>query len=237
LYFDVRHEGRELGKALKAVALLGADLPAVTNLQDLVAYLDGAQDPSVIVGETRQFTLAVRDGRISGDSPAARDEVQAELAELRAFRAREETRRTTEAEQSRQTRFGSARAAAASFAEQAVGEGRLPPRLRDRLLLELDAQARLFSARAPLCVSLDWVKAFVGEALPILPRGEAAHASDPAAAVPEGEDPSRTLSRLASAKMSELDLSYGKAADYVLNTNPGLAHAYRDYILKANAGG
>jgi hypothetical protein len=37
--------------------------------------------------------------------------------------------------------------------------------------------------------------------------------------------------------MVELNLGYGKAADYVLNTNPGLARAYREYILKANLGG
>jgi hypothetical protein len=236
LYFDVRHEGAELGKALKAVALLGADLPAVTNLEELSAYLDGIQDERVVVGETRQFRLDVRDGRIAPDPDESKGEVQTELAELRAFKAREESRRVAEAERSRQERFRASRAEAAGFAEQAVGEGKLAPHLRDRLLAELDAQSRVFSTRAPLAVSLDWVIAFVCAAAPVLPQDELAHASGADAAL-ESEDPSRTLSRLASAKMSELNLSYGKAADYVLNTNPGLARAYRDYILKANAGG
>ena len=44
------------------------------------------------------------------------------------------------------------------------------------------------------------------------------------------EDPSRTLARLASAKMVELNLSYSRAADYVLATHPELAKAREEFI-------
>jgi len=237
LYFDVRHEGRALGKALKAVALLGADLPAVTNLEDLTAYLSAAQAPPG--AEVRRFTLDVREGRIApqGEDPAPQTAEERELAELRAFKAREERRRKDEAENARVAGFQAAREEARRFCERAAAEGRLPPYLGARLLHELDGQRGRFSGRAPLAVSLDWVRAFVAQAPRGLPEGELALAADPGAPPEEAEDPSRTLARLASAKMVELNLGYGKAADYVLNTNPGLARAYREYILKANLGG
>ena len=39
IFFNVRHGKKKHGKALKAVALLGADLPAVNNLEDLAVLL------------------------------------------------------------------------------------------------------------------------------------------------------------------------------------------------------
>ena len=236
LYFDVRHEGRLLGKALKAVALLGADLPAVTNLGDLAAYLpQGAEPPALQFGpqgDIRHFTLDVRAGRIDAACAAER-----ELAELRAFKAREEARQRDEVLESRRIRMREARGLAAEFSQRAVAEGRMPPYLRERMLRELDARQAAPNAPEEPVVGLDWVRAFVASAPASLPAGELAFTADPAAPGERDEDPSRTLARLASAKMVELNLSYGKAADYVLNTNPGLAQAYRAYILKANLGG
>ncbi|MDH5751339.1 MAG: phage protease [Deltaproteobacteria bacterium] len=64
IYFRVRQGRKTLGKALKAVALLGADLPAVQNLQDLSVYLT-AHPGLPAGGDTcRVFTLPVLESRI-----------------------------------------------------------------------------------------------------------------------------------------------------------------------------
>ncbi len=54
--------------------------------------------------------------------------------------------------------------------------------------------------------------------------------------VTESDNPSDTLAELASAKMVEMNLTYGQAAEYVLKTNPSLAHAYREYTMNPNKG-
>ena len=245
LYFGVRHEGKLLGKALKAVALLGADLPAVTNLEELGAYLDGVPGFDPPAPEIRHFTLAVREGRLAapatGEGPVTGDgtggDLELELAELRAYKARQQTRETEQAERNRQSAFRSAHQGVETFCQEAVTEGKMPPHPRQRLLREIDAQLLCFSERSPLSVSLDWVKAFVAASPQALPFGELALAGERDTEEQGGDDPSRTLGRLASAKMIEMNISYGRAADYVLDTNPGLARSYRDYILNANTGG
>ncbi len=53
----------------------------------------------------------------------------------------------------------------------------------------------------------------------------------------QDENPSQELARLAGAKMAEMNLTYGQAADYILENNPDLAKAYRDYTIISLAGG
>ena len=251
LYFDVRAGGRRLGKALKAVALLGADLPAVTNLRDLAAYLASAgaapTDPAPIACEAaRAFALPVQGGRIAIPSPSiphqedrpmtepgTAPELQAELAELRAYKERSEARHATERQRRTSEAFRGAREAAAGFCAAQAQAGRLPPHLHERLLAELDGQARTFAEGQPLRVSFDWVRRFIEATPPVLPAGEVAHAAPPEAtlggAEPPDPNPSVTLARLASNAMAELNLSYGEASAYVLRTQPALARAYRDF--------
>ena len=49
------------------------------------------------------------------------------------------------------------------------------------------------------------------------------------------EDPSRIISRLASGHAEKFNISYGKAADYVLATHPELAKARKEFIAEAEA--
>ena len=234
LYFNVRHEGQEIGKVLKAVALLGADLPAVTNLEDLSAYLATAENGELGTNVARCFTLTAHGGRISAptrpEGEGAATALEAELAELRVYKARQERRRNEEA-------FHAARRDAASVCDNAVMTGKIPPHLKERLLGEIDAQIRTFTEQTQLNVSFDWLRAFINETPAQLPHGELAVSRQDADLQSETDDPSLSLARLASAKMIELNLNYGRAAAYVLETNPHLARSYRDYTLKANTGG
>ena len=242
LYFNVRQGGKRLGKALKAVALLGADLPAVTNLNDLTAYLAStvpARAPALAAAPARVFSVPVQGGRIdiptseetSMSEPETGPELQAELAELRAYRERQEARHSEERQRRQSEAFRSTRESAAAFCAAQVSAGRLSPHLHERLLRELDAQARTFAEGQPLRVSFDWLRRFIEATPAALPVGELAHAAGAGAAEPGDGNPSAILARLAANAMAELNLSYGEASAYVLRTQPELARTYRDFTL------
>jgi len=274
IYTHVRQGGQNLGKALKAVALLGADLPAVNNLKDLTAYMTAAPQNGLSLGDFTVFGLAVRRGRInplsnkedSMDATLPSSPVELELEDLRAYKARNEARELSRREDSRQEmemrlreNFRVAADQARVFAEDSVRRGKLAPSLRDSLLGELtrweegaappgeaaveNSPAARFTGGAPLSVSWDWVRRLIDHVPVGLPRGEAAvsgfsqNSLGNEALSGEEENPSIRLSRLAAAKMVELNLTYGQAADYVLKTSPALAGAYRDFTLNAHLGG
>ncbi len=241
LYFNVRQGGRRLGKALKAVALLGADLPAVTNLNDLTAYLASAvaaTAPALAATPVRVFSVPVQGGRIdipieetSMSEPETGPELQAELAELRAYKERQEAHRSEERQRRHSEAFRSTLESAAAFCAAQVSAGRLSPYLHERLLRELDAQAHTFAEGQPLRVSFDWVRRFIEATPPTLPVGELAYVPGEEAAVSAEGNPSVILARLAANAMAELNLSYGEASAYVLRTQPELARKYRDFTL------
>ncbi|MDH4120436.1 MAG: hypothetical protein OEV94_01850 [Deltaproteobacteria bacterium] len=209
IYTQVRQNGQSLGKALKAVALLGADLPAVTNLQDLAVYLTPPPS-STDWGLVQTFTWAVTHGP-----------EQTPPTEARAFHAQGEPDHHQ---------------AVLTFARQAVGEGKLPPYLFQQLAAEMNNPSASFSEQDSPRVSWAWVREFLSGAVPRLPAGEQGAARSAAAFTGEDEDPSQRLARLASARMSAEHLSYSQAAELVLKTDPELAQAYRDYTLTAHWG-
>jgi hypothetical protein len=240
LYFNLRHRGQRIGKALKAVALLGADLPAVTNLNDLSAYL--AARPNWEAGEIKAFTGPFRADlhspgkeRIMPEDHAAAA-LEAELAELRAYKARQEQDQEQERRRRVADGFGSARQAALAFCEEQVRRGRLAPALREALLRDFDAQAHAFGADGRLGVPWDTVRALLEQGPPAPLGQEAAFAADEPESEPPG-DPSARLAALANRKMVELNLTYSQAAQYVMKTRPDLARAYRDYTLNPSLGG
>lgn len=234
LYFNVRRGGEALGKALKAVALLGADLPAVTNLRDLTAFLHAANATELQPGEARVFTMDRHDPpakeRCMPSTPDI-EELQTELQELRAYREQQEQRKQQEHTRRRTRAFQQARDSVATFCEEQVAQGRLTPHLRERLLREVEQQVHTFSDGAGLRVSMGWLRDFIAAQPVVLPQAEAAHAGHPGGETEPAGDPSRTLARRAAQRMVEMNLSYSQAAEYVLKTDPELARAYRDFTL------
>lgn len=243
LYFNVRRKGKKLGKVLKAVALLGADLPAVTNLKDLGAYLAIKGATGFKAGEFRTFSIPVDHQRIiiqseeksnmnEAESPQALPgELQTELAELRAYKEEQETMLSRDREQRKKEAYRSERRKAMAFCEEQVRAGRLAPHLREILVKEIDAQAHHFSQGGPLRVSFDWVRRFIQESSDLLPAGETAYSRDDHATSGESQNPSERLALLAADKMTELGITYGEASEYILRTHPELAEAYRNFTL------
>jgi hypothetical protein len=241
LYFNLRRNGEELGKALKAVALLGADIPAVTNLQDLTALMTAA--PRFEAGAVKVFTgpwharvtPAQPESEPTMVEPSNLTALEAEVSELRAYKVRQEQQQDQDRRQRDGESFRSARKTALAFCEDQVREGRLSPALRNRLAREFDGQAQGFSAAAGLAVSWESVRALVLEGATAALGGEVGFAQTEES--PADADPSARLATLATRKMTELGLTYSQAAQYVLKTDPGLARAYRDYTLNLNVGG
>lgn len=258
LYLDVRQRGERLGKALKAVALLGADLPAITNLEDLTTFLTERPAQGLQVGPGRVFTLDLIPGRTQERTPgrttghpapeaaapqpeenpmaAASPPPEAELAELRAYKAEQERLREQGFTERRALAWQALRENALAFCEEQVRAGRLSPALQQRLAGELARQQGTFSADGRLRVSFEWVRDFIRQVPPLLPQGEAAQAVPPAEPADAIENPSAELARLATLKMAELNLTYARAAEYVLRTSPALARAYREFVLNPSQG-
>jgi hypothetical protein len=254
LYLDVRQRGERLGKALKAVALLGADLPAITNLEDLTAFLTERPARGLQVGPGRVFTLDLVPQRIPDRTPSHPAPEAAvpppeempmaapplppdtELAELRAYKAQQERLREQDFAERRSLAWRSLRESTLAFCEEQVRAGRLPPALRERLAGELARQEGTFSEDGRLRVSFEWVRDFIRQVPPLLPQGEAAQAIAPAEPAERIENPSAELARQATLKMAELNLTYARAAEYVLRTSPALARAYREFVLNPSQG-
>lgn len=69
IYWGYKHDGKTFNRVLSAVAFLGADIPAVSNLADLVAYLSQSTDPlSGSFGEVKGYSFDVTGGAITNQS-------------------------------------------------------------------------------------------------------------------------------------------------------------------------
>lgn len=84
IYFNLEHEGKKYPRVLKAVALLGGDTPAVTNLQDIISLY--TQDAEVKIyelpsAESKSYQLDVLDNnKIKTEG----GKMEKELEELKA---------------------------------------------------------------------------------------------------------------------------------------------------------
>lgn len=223
----------EFGWVLTAVALLGADLPAVKTIQDLQAYLSAPNDPGH-PGDERPLRLSFSEPKLIG-APEMNDKEQQELADLRAFKASQEAKDATHKREledkqreidalqgeQRKAQFAAAKTKAMAPFEERVKAGKLAPALRDEIAKAFDKQEAQFSAEAGLLVPAE-LSARLAEAE--LPSGEQARGSEPGTD-PEGE-PERidyAVVREANAiRAKNPELSFSEAADLVFQTKPEL---------------
>ena len=252
IYFEAEHQGKKLGKVLKAVALLGADLPAVTNLKDLSVFLTADWPSGFRSRGSRVFTLPLgvvtpkipQQASYSTTSPSISEkqekampspklngDEQTELSELRAYKLQQEER-LRQTRQVRQAKaFSNACQSAAKSCDFQVAAGKLSPALRDSLIEEISRQAKHFAEGRPLPVSLDWVMEFIQQSQAILPQNEIASSVRPAS-LDSSSSAAQQLAAMAEEKMHELKISYSEAAQHVLRTHPQLAESYRNFTLQ-----
>lgn len=124
---DVSREGSSHPWVLDAVALLGADIPAVKGLRDLQTLMMARQLPGIRFSQTAAFTL---DTTIGDRAIMTDDEIKAlqkRAADAEAALETEKKARFTE-------KVTAHRAQVKDLVEAAVTEGRIYPRVRDRIL-------------------------------------------------------------------------------------------------------
>ena len=119
----------EDGFILKAVALLGADLPAVDTLEDLTVYF--AEDPGLSLSQTLTLEFDMTNLKIKPDSALNFEELyNVEKAARLASEKKLSTLQKLEFEKQRATALERARLTCLSFTEK----GLLPPYIKDLLL-------------------------------------------------------------------------------------------------------
>lgn len=84
VYFDYEYNGKRYGKVLAALALLGAETPAVKDLKDLQAYLtqntiDGTYDKMVSFESSSEFIFTPNNKKEEGNMPS---DIEKKLAEF-----------------------------------------------------------------------------------------------------------------------------------------------------------
>lgn len=245
----------EFGWVLTAVALLGAELPAVKSISDLQAYLsqrNQAGNPGDGGDQGGDFTsrLTFSEPQFLGEKPmdpklndAERKELDGlrkfkaeqsgddakELEGLRSFKADNDGKdaeiKTLKAEAATRA-FADAKATAMAPFEAQVKAGTMTPALRDELAAALEGQAATFTEGGALSVPLELMAKFSGEKLP---SGESAKGGDGS-----GAGASTANDRVDVALMKEVNvrmrenpkLDFSAAADLVFTEKPELAQRY-----------
>ena len=228
LYRQVSVELRyieEFGWILKACALLGADLPAVKNLEDLQAYLSAhppVGNPSAGAGTVQVLTFSVTEPSILGGpvmpEPTAADVLMAEANQ----RIRENERKSA---------FKIAFSEGKSGLEHQVREGKLTPALRDKIVAAWEKREVKFSVGDSLDIPSD----LLGDIMSMsaaMPKGETAkggHGEPVTTQNKDAETPDAELARKSQLLMAQRpDLGYDAASRQVMLSEPTLKRRYLD---------
>ena len=170
LDFDVMHKKKNYDIVLSAIALLGADIPAVNNLADLAAFM--TRDP-LTANRSASFSAISTNKSTEGNDMPTIEEVQAQLAEANAKAAtfeRTNTALTSENDtlkastKERDARENKAsidfsRKTVTDYLEQAVKDELITPAQRETFSRAL----RVDDDEAVVSLKLEDVKAMIGD--------------------------------------------------------------------------
>ncbi len=224
-----------MGWMLTAVALLGADLPAVKTLEDLQVYLSERSEAG-LAGEVQAACFSSTEPWIKRAKADLneREPLERELNALRQFKdqsLRDQADKDGEIRRLRQqakTRvFAAAKEKALAPFEEEVRAGQLAPALRDEIAAALDRQAAGFGEGAELSLPLALCQRLAGERLPREARAFA-DAGAPEAQTGDGRIDEELVMTIHRLRAQNPDLGFTDAADHVFRTHPELARRYRD---------
>ncbi len=218
------------GWILTAVAIIGADLPAVNTLQDLQAFLTidpAAGNPEHGKDDFPVLNFSAAEPTLSGVLPMTdeekklqeeREAFEKERAEFSVQKAR------IEAEQA-ETRFAGTKAKALEPYDEMVKMGQLTPALREEIAVSFEAQKTNFTkTESPLMLPPD-IGVKMAKLSATMPNGEQARDDG-------GKDKDGDLSadiafaNKAKSIAIEKSISYSKAADIVHIVHPEISQAY-----------
>lgn len=237
IYWDLKKDGRTHKRVLAAVALLGADIPAVTNLADLGTYLDQSTVPGtgsfdrIVVYEfnmdSHKKIIRQEDDMDQKDyeTKLADEKTKREQAEAKAkeYKTKLDAEHRATAEKTKKDRFSEFK----TFCEDQVNVGKMTPAARDALC---DAK-HVYSDEVGISIDFDAFKAFMekqGKVLPTKEKSHAAKKSTDATGSGQYDDAGTELDARARQYAAEHKIEYAHAVNVVLNDDADLAERYRE---------
>lgn len=165
VYFNYEHNGKKLGRALAGVALLGADIPAVTDLKDLEAFLTQSTDKgsferiAVFSFDTDNNHKIIQEGNMPDEYKTkyetelkAKEAAEAKVEKYEAELAEKEKAEQAKAKKDRTDSFK-------AFCEKMVKEFRMTPAGRDKVVNAIDKH--VYSHEDGLSIPVDVFEKFV----------------------------------------------------------------------------
>lgn len=209
------------GWEVTGLALLGADLPAITDLPDIEQYLSVAPRLPAS-GEPVCLSWPK-----SKENPMPEDtknlvQLQAEKAALQAEKDALQVELAKQQEQWRVAQFTAAKTIALQPIEKLIVEGRLEPKFRERVEAALEAQKATFAVGGQLTLPIDLSVELSTSA--VLPKETGRHAK------PVNGRADAALTAEVKKYMFEKNVSFEAATKAVLSVKPELAKSYQDAI-------
>jgi hypothetical protein len=233
LYSDVSVEldfNEQIGWFLSAVAILGADVPAVTNLGELQAYLS-AHKPggNPADGDTPAMLMfSLSAPIVKGKNPMDEKELQAQRDALAKQQAEL-------AEQQRVFAFTSAVSTRKMSLEEKVNAGQMTPAIRDKIVSVWEQRKATFKAGDSLDIPSEVLDDIVKMSA-TLPKGETAKNGEEGEVSQQKETADALVAREAEVLMAKNQgMRYEDAVRVVFAVKPELKTAYHN-ILRVNAG-
>lgn len=247
LLFDVDHKGQRYGHVFDAVALLGADHPAVNTLEDLDALLASRseftggrrlmfetiagkreKDPPPHQEENSMDDKAMKDFVAEAIDKAVtplKDELAVVTKDRDDFKARAEKAEKEQADfkaEQRKQKIVAARKTVTDLLDAAVREKTMTPAMRE----VYEAQIGVADDDRVLEIDVDKVKLMCNIEHP---KDELAEARRKKAEQQESGDPAQDLTTKTYAFMAEhSEKSFTRALEAVARANPDLHRAYLD---------
>jgi len=151
IYWNLKESGKVFKRVLSAVGLLGADIPAVTNLADLEAFLSMTPEAGTFekmatyafdVNESGEIKIDEEDNKMSDEKiKQLTDELNKAKADLeksqdenKTYKAEAEALKKEKSESLKTARVDEVK----TFCEQMVKDGKMTPAARDILVNDLD---------------------------------------------------------------------------------------------------
>ena len=229
IYFGFKWQSKNLGKVLKAVALLGADMPAVTTLDDMKILLTEAQGCEV---KTFDFGPEVEVEKVP-DENKLRDEntrLETELVKLRQFKIDQETAEVERAKLEIEQLFTEQKNKLLGFCKEKIKAGKLKPSALGVVEVGIETQREVFSHTRNLGIPLELLNE-LSEQKTELFRETASNVTDET-----GDNNTARGDQFFAEEIQkyafENKLSYMEAAKQVASLKPG---AYRAYVKSIDA--
>ena len=177
IYEDVTYKGNAIGPVLRAVALLGADIPAVTNLEEIHAFLMAEKNADFRAKQFSAFTSKNPthkadpmpdkiEGVSAADFKAFQERMENALKEKDAEIQKYHEKEKAKDAEAKVRKFVESKNGVLAKANELVKAGKLTPKSRDDLEVMFGLQERDFSEEKGLQVKADWVLALFSEIAP-----------------------------------------------------------------------